>query len=276
MPMTTYTMCTKNQDGAEEVVARNITAARALNIALEHGGTGRVKIVVLTNRTQRRYELFLHMPNVESQRIMSVSVARSPDPLEDGRKAVAAFGEIFLKSAGDYWCGSVEPDEEYTRRRRNEGECPSNLASESDFELEGDIMRQNYTLFLVNGEREEVVASGISLVRAINVAVEHGGSGKAAAVSRDVGTFRVFEIGRQASDEAEFESIVSIALERSGDAALDAERATEALGRKLLNDTRLFWSGCIETDAAYARRQADRKQATTISRGMRSNGGTSG
>jgi hypothetical protein len=271
--MTTYTMCTKHQDGAEEVVARNITAARALNIALEYGGTGRVKIALRANSTQRLYELFLHTPNVEPERIMVVSVARSTDPLEDGRKAVAKFGEIFLKSFGDYWCGSVEPDEEYTRRRRDSGEAQLNDASVGDYELEGDIMRQNYTLFLVDGEREEVVASGISLVRAINVAVEHGGSGKAAAVSRDVGAFRVFEIGRQASDEAEFESIASIALERSGDALLDTERATEALGRKLLNDTRIFWSGCIETDAAYARRHADRKQVVTNSRGTRSSGG---
>ncbi|MBX9645558.1 MAG: hypothetical protein K2X57_00710 [Xanthobacteraceae bacterium] len=276
MPKITYTMCTKKQDGTEEVLTRNVIAARALNIALEYGGAGRVKISVQTNRTQRLYELFLHTPNVEAERIMAVGVARSSDPLEDGRKAVAAFGEIFLKSSGDYWCGSVEPDEDYARRRCDEGECPSNDASEGDFELEGDIMRQNYTLFLINGEREEVVASGISLVRAMNVAVEHGGPGKADAVSRDVGPLRVFEIGRRASDEAEFESIASIALERSGDAALDAERATEALGRKLLNDTRILWSGCIETDVAYARRHADRKQVVTSSRGTRSSGGTAG
>lgn len=39
MPNITYTMCTKKQDGTEVVLARNVTAARALNIALEHGGT---------------------------------------------------------------------------------------------------------------------------------------------------------------------------------------------------------------------------------------------
>jgi hypothetical protein len=94
----------------------------------------------------------------------------------------------------------------------------------------------------------------------MNVAVEHGGSGKAAAVSRDVGPFRIFAIGRLASDEADFESIVSISLERSGYAMLDAERATEALGRILLNDTRKFWSGFIETDVAYAPRRIDGKE----------------
>lgn len=240
MQNVTYTMLLKKPDGTEEVLARNVTAARALNIALEHGGTGRVKIAVRTNRTQRLYELFLHKPDLEPERIMAVSVARSSDPVEDGRKAVAAFGEIFLKKAGDYWSGSVEPDKGYALRHRNEGECPSNAASENDFELEGDVMRQNYTLFSVDGEREEVVASGVSLARAVNIAVELGGSGKAAAVYCDVGPLRIFGIGRRASEQANFESVVSIAIERSGDAALDAERATEGLGRILLNDTGVF------------------------------------
>jgi len=41
IPKFTYTMSVKRNGGDEEVVARNVTAARALLIALEHGGAGR-------------------------------------------------------------------------------------------------------------------------------------------------------------------------------------------------------------------------------------------
>ncbi len=50
-------------------------------------------------------------------------------------------------------------------------------------------------MFSLIGVCEEVVARDVTLERALVIALEYGGTGKAAVVHRDQGVFRCFKIG---------------------------------------------------------------------------------
>lgn len=118
-------------------------------------------------------------------------------------------------------------------------------------------MHETYTLTLDQEGREEIVARGLTLRRALIVALEHGGRCKAAlAAGLDVGEFCCFTIGRCPTGGTSFERILDTLVLRSGDLGFDAERAMEAFGEILLDDTRIFWNGRIERDQEYASRSA--------------------
>lgn len=119
------------------------------------------------------------------------------------------------------------------------------------------MTRRKYTMFLPGGEDDEIIAESITLERALVIAVEHGSTGKAAVRHREWGDFRVFEIGRLLPDTATFERILEAVVRRTGDSMADADDAMAWFGEVLLNDTRVFWSGGIESDEDYARRLVD-------------------
>jgi hypothetical protein len=54
------------------------------------------------------------------------------------------------------------------------------------------MKRKTYTMFLKRNGRNEVVARSVSIDRALVIAVEHGGRGKAAIVHRNIGEFPLF------------------------------------------------------------------------------------
>jgi hypothetical protein len=122
IPKVTYTLSISRNGGAEEVVARNVTAARALLIALEHGGAGRVTTVANVGYFHTHWELLRYPPNAGSERIMSTVTVRTSDHLADFQDAVAGFEKMFLDDTLAFWAGELEPDDEHARRRGDRGE----------------------------------------------------------------------------------------------------------------------------------------------------------
>ncbi|ACE99587.1 hypothetical protein IP86_17095 [Rhodopseudomonas sp. AAP120] len=117
-------------------------------------------------------------------------------------------------------------------------------------------MKKTYTLFLQTGPREEVLARGVTLMHALVLALEHGDKGKATVIYGEEGRFRFFAIGRRSAEEGTFESVLSVAVPRSGKPAADSNRAMRMIGKKLLREPRAFWDGYIESDEDYERRHA--------------------
>jgi hypothetical protein len=120
-----------------------------------------------------------------------------------------------------------------------------------------------YTMFIENGAgADEVVARGVTLPRALVLALEHGGKGKPAIVYGDVGALRYFAIGRRPADGGPFECATCTVLQRSDNTGLDADRALEVFEQVLLLHPHEFWSGRIATDDDYERRQHHKESAT--------------
>lgn len=114
------------------------------------------------------------------------------------------------------------------------------------------MKQTTYTMSL--GSYGEVVAQGVTLRRALVLALEHGGESRAVLVERNFGSVRRFEIGRRRGRT--FTKILSVTVARSADPAVDAEHALKQFGMTLLENPRLFWRGRIEMDEDFARRIA--------------------
>jgi hypothetical protein len=132
MPEATYTMWIRKDDGAEKIVARSVSAARALLIALEHGGAGRTTIVSHSGPSRRFWELLRYPPGAGpdplgrvpagcAEKVMSASTTRSSDCAADAHEALAEFGRRFLSTPRLFWAGELEPDGERARRRADRG-----------------------------------------------------------------------------------------------------------------------------------------------------------
>ena len=120
-----------------------------------------------------------------------------------------------------------------------------------------------YTMFVGNGDgADEIVARGVTLPRALVVALEHGGRGRATIVHSDVGPCRYFEIGRRPADGGSFECATYTVVRRSDSPGLDADRAMEVFEQVLLQHPHEFWNGRVVTDEEYRRRQHDPESAT--------------
>jgi hypothetical protein len=112
-----------------------------------------------------------------------------------------------------------------------------------------------YTMFIENGDgADEIVAQGIALTRALVLALEYGGKGKAAIVHSDMGPLRYFAIGRRAAGGGDFECATYTVVRRSGSPGLDADRAMEVFEQVLLQHPYEFWNGRVATDEDFARR----------------------
>jgi hypothetical protein len=121
IPKVTYTLSINRDGGTKEVVARNVTAARALLIALEHGGAGRVTTVANVGYFHIRWELLRCPPNAGPERIMTTVTVRTSDYIADFQDAVAEFEKVFLDDTRAFWAGELEPDDEHARRRADRG-----------------------------------------------------------------------------------------------------------------------------------------------------------
>lgn len=123
------------------------------------------------------------------------------------------------------------------------------------------MTRVTYTMFIENATGpadDEVVARGVSLPRALVLALEYGGKGKPAVVYSDVGPLRYFAIGRRPADGGAFQCATCTVLQRSEHPGLDADRAFEVFEQVLLQHPHEFWKGRVMTDQAFAQR--DRKE----------------
>lgn len=112
-----------------------------------------------------------------------------------------------------------------------------------------------YTMFIDRcGRPGEIVARGVTSSRALVIALEHGGAGRAELVHKDVGRLRYFAIGRWLAEDGAFECARHVAMPRSDDLPLDTERAMEIFEQALLQHPHEFWDGRVVADAAFARR----------------------
>lgn len=110
-----------------------------------------------------------------------------------------------------------------------------------------------YTMFVENGDgADEIVAHGVPLPRALVVALEHAGMGRATIVHSDIGPFRHFAIGRRRADGRSFECATYAVVRRSDSPGLDADRAMEVFEQVLLQHPCEFWSGRVMTDEDFA------------------------
>jgi hypothetical protein len=113
-----------------------------------------------------------------------------------------------------------------------------------------------YTMLVQNDKAvDEIVARGVTLPRALVIALEHGGAGKAAVVYSDLGHLRYFAIGRRPTDGSSFECATYTIVPRSGHPHLDTDRAFEVFEQVLLQHPHEFWGGLVMSDEDYARRR---------------------
>jgi hypothetical protein len=112
-----------------------------------------------------------------------------------------------------------------------------------------------YTMFIESGDGAgEIVARGVTLPRALVIALEHGGAGKAAVVYSDIDHFRYFAIGRRPVDGGPFECATYTIVPRSGFPGFDADQAMEVFEQVLLQHPHEFWNGRVVADEDFARR----------------------
>jgi hypothetical protein len=113
-----------------------------------------------------------------------------------------------------------------------------------------------YTM-LVERDRgvDEIVARAVTLPRALIIALEHDGAGKAAIVCSDVGPLRYYAIGPRPVG-GDFECAAYTIVRRSGYPGLDTDRALEVFEQVLLQHPHAFWSGRVVPDEDSAGRHA--------------------
>jgi hypothetical protein len=120
------------------------------------------------------------------------------------------------------------------------------------------MKQKTYTMSLEPDD--EVVAQGVTLGRALVLALEHGGPFRAALVDCDIGSARRFDIGKRSADGRTFTRILSVTVPHTSDPGIDVGRAIEQFEKTLLENTGVFWPGRIESDEEYARQCAKRQR----------------
>jgi hypothetical protein len=114
-----------------------------------------------------------------------------------------------------------------------------------------------YTMLVDDGAgADEIVARGVTLPRALVLALEHGGKGRATIIHTDIGPFRCFAIGWRPGGGRDFECATYTLVRRSGSPGLDADRAMEVFEQVLLQHPHEFWNGRVVPDDDFARRRA--------------------
>jgi hypothetical protein len=124
------------------------------------------------------------------------------------------------------------------------------------------MLETTYTMFVGDGAgTEEIVARGVTLPRALVLALEHGGRGRATIVHSDIGSLRYFAIGRRPA-EGPFECAAYTVVRRSDSHSLDADRAFEVFEQVLLNHPHEIWDGRVAPDEDFARRNRNQESTT--------------
>ncbi|MDX3965537.1 MAG: hypothetical protein QHD01_02920 [Bradyrhizobium sp.] len=108
---------------------------------------------------------------------------------------------------------------------------------------------------------EEIVARGVSLERALCIAIEHDGTGRATVTRREVGTGHVFSVGRRLFEDGAFECLAFAFMPRARFPELDRDCAVRTFERTLLENSGEFWRGRVETDGDHARRRRNAVKA---------------
>lgn len=118
-------------------------------------------------------------------------------------------------------------------------------------------MTTTYTMFIENAfgnAADAVVARGVTLSRAIVLALEYGDRGKAALVYSDIGQDHHFAIGRRLPNGGAFDCATHTVVRRSGNTGLDADRAIAVFEQVLLQHPHEFWNVRVMPDEEFARR----------------------
>lgn len=106
---------------------------------------------------------------------------------------------------------------------------------------------------------EQTLARGVSLDRALRIAIEHDGAGEATVSLRNLGKGRLVSIGRRLAANGAFECLAFAFMPLSRLPHSGEDHAQRSFERKLLDNKGVFWSGRVETDADYAHRTAARR-----------------
>jgi hypothetical protein len=114
--MNTYTMSVAKADGVEQIVARGVTALRALNVALEYDGAGRAVVAANLGAAHILWELLRPRTDGGREKVMAALTLRTSDYLSDAQDAYVEFEKIFLGDVRAFWHGGFERDDEYDRR----------------------------------------------------------------------------------------------------------------------------------------------------------------
>jgi hypothetical protein len=115
-----------------------------------------------------------------------------------------------------------------------------------------------YTMFIEHGAgADEIVARGVTLPRALVVALEHGGRGRATIIHSDVGPLRYFAIGRRPSDGGSFECATYTVVPRTDSHGFDSDRAFDVFEQVLLHHPHEIWDGRVVPDEDFARRRKE-------------------
>jgi hypothetical protein len=114
-----YAMILKRGDG-EEIIARNVTLAQALVIALEHGG-GYGAVMVYRDRGAFRDYAIGPRPLCGGAfaGVLTMSVPRTRGLATDHARAMEAFEEIMEHDARMFWNGRIESAGDRAVRRAN-------------------------------------------------------------------------------------------------------------------------------------------------------------
>lgn len=110
-----------------------------------------------------------------------------------------------------------------------------------------------YTMVAENGGTDEIVARGVTLPRALVLALEYGRRGRATIVHSDIGPFRYFAIGRRLADGNSFVCATFTIVQRSDNPGLDADHAMETFEQVLLRQPYEIWKGRVVADEDFAR-----------------------
>lgn len=112
----TYTLFLHDERGADEIIARNVGAAEAMSIALDHGRPFCCTVAWRSGLTHRVYEIARGVTDSRQEVVMTVRVLRSSSEISDGLAAADAFAAVFLGDPARFWGGEIMTDEEFLRR----------------------------------------------------------------------------------------------------------------------------------------------------------------
>ena len=118
-----YTIFVARDCGADEIVARSVTAGQALPIAIGHGRAGHVGLLCCSDDARRRYEIVFCPPGSRAERVMALEIPRSCDEACDALIAAEALERLFLASPRSFWKGEVLSDEHFAQRGRHDREA---------------------------------------------------------------------------------------------------------------------------------------------------------
>jgi hypothetical protein len=104
---------------------------------------------------------------------------------------------------------------------------------------------------------EEIIAHGVTIARALVIALEHGGGRGAEMFYRDRGELREYVIGRRRLADRIFEPVLRGVVPRTKRIETDHVRALEFFEEILADDPRVFFAGRLIRERPAKRKDTE-------------------